>query len=250
MNPTHLTAIPATNSGTDGEASEIAVTFHVLGILQQDYRTWSKYIRDHIRDGFSVPRSKQPHQHPRDPRVPCMFCTANCGEISAVSAAVFSTVAERKLRDDEWNSDPEREPKQVLSACKTSRPDETILAGIFGPKWMAVLALAYRIEFADPRGLVELLTHALRNRAVNPAPRSAGEGPDWGIPARWLIARAMSGKTTSEEVPVAVRLRRREASGHLGSLASAFSTSGLPEGSLDSWLPVPSTVVSVVRPLR
>jgi hypothetical protein len=235
---------------TDTDAAEIAVTYHVLGILQQDYRTWTRLIRDHIREGFSVPRSKAAHMHPSNPHVPCLFCAANCGELSAVSSAVFSTVAERKLRDDEWNANPVREPKQVLSASKSSRPDETNLAGIFGPKWMAVLALAYRVEFSDGRGLAELLTDALRDRGIATVNAIGDRGQDWGIPARWLIARAMAGKNAPDSAPLAVRLRRREASGHIGSLANRFAASGLPTGSPDAWLAVPNTVAPVLRSAR
>jgi len=236
MDTTHLTRT-ADLEALHTDDSDIVLTYHVMGILQQDYRTWSKLIREHARDGFSVPRSKQPHLHPHDVTVPCMFCAANCGDISVVSASVFTSITERKLRDDEWNTNPERSPKQVMSACKTSRPNEDLLVSMFGPRWMAVLALAYRLELADARSLVELLTQALR---IPRTSRPDTGGPDWGIQARWIVARAMVGKYSSDPVPMAVRLRRREAAGHLGSLAGSFAVSGLPPGDLEPWLVLPT----------
>lgn len=216
--------------------AEDVINYHVLGTLRRDFRKWFGHIRNHERDGFSVPRSKSPHMHPSSSDIPCMFCCAYNGEISTVSAALILTLAERKLRDDEWNSEPERTARQVFLAARGVPTDDMAMEKVFGPNWVMVMALAYRIEYADPRAVVDILTRYKENSDHMFSPSGTGTGPDWTLPARWLVSVAMSKKPSN--VP-ARRTAHRDTVSRLSSLASVIATDGNPDSGVAEWVPVP-----------
>ena len=221
-------------------APETVLSYHILGTLRRDYRVWLGWIKDHVREGFSVPRSKSPHMHPSNPQVPCMFCSAYCGELSVVSAAILMTLAERKLRDDEWNADPEREPRHIELVARGLDTDDMALVKVFGPHWATVIALAYRIEYADVRAVADIIaTYKLTDTCVfTNTSMPSDEGPDWTIPARWLVSVSMSKKPSN--VP-AHRVAHRQAVARLSSLANTIAIDGPPTASAAEWIPVPVT---------
>lgn len=219
-------------------APETVLSYHILGTLRRDYRVWLGWIKDHVREGFSVPRSKAPHMHPDNPAVPCMFCTAHCGELSTVSAAILMTLADRKLRDDEWNADREREPRHIELTARGLETDDVALSKVFGTHWATVIALAYRIEYADARAVAELIAeYKLSTQGVFTTARYSDDGgPDWTVPARWLVAVSMSKKPSN--VPLH-RVSHRSAVARLSVLANTIAISGPPTASASEWIPVP-----------
>ena len=231
-----ITAIRTVIDPNDVVAEDV-ITYHVLGTLRRDFREWFGHVRNHERDGFSVPRNKSPHMHPANSAVPCMFCCAYSGEISTVSAAIILTLAERKLRDDEWNADVERTSRQVFLAAKSVPTDDMALEKVFGPHWVMVLALAYRVEYADARSVVDILTqYKHSNMGVFTTSTLSSNGPDWTLPARWLVSIAMSKKPSN--IP-ARRAAHRDTVSRLASLASVIATDGNPDNGVAEWVPLP-----------
>lgn len=229
---------PSASIDPHGVAPEVVLSYHILGTLRRDYRVWLGWIKDHVREGFSVPRSKIPHMHPSRSSVPCMFCAAYCGELSTVSAAILMTLAERKLRDDEWNASEERQPRHVELAARGLDTDDTSLRKVFGPHWATVIALAYRVEYSDAHAVAEIITtYKLTEISVFTDSRvGADDGPDWTLPARWLVSVAMSKKPSN--VP-ANRVAHRRAVARLSSLADSIALDGPPTPSAAEWIPVP-----------
>lgn len=218
------------------------IEYHILGVLNSDRRTWVEMVRDAARQELIIPRSGASHMHPRDRRVPCMFCAARTRDINAVSASIILSVAENKFRDDHWNADDIRRADQVASAAKNITIDEDVLRDMFGPHWGMVIAFGYRVEFADARTLVDLLRQALTTPEAARTPRITN-GRDWTQPARWLVSSAMSGKRQSADM--ATKLRQRDQVGRLASLACAMSLNGNVGDSVEQWIPVPKDTAPV-----
>jgi len=229
---------PSASINPHAVAPETVLSYHILGTLRRDYRVWLGWVKDHVKEGFSVPQSKSPHMHPSNPLVPCMFCCAYCGELSTVSASILMTLAERKLRDDEWNAAEERHPRDIELVARGLGTDDVALSKVFGPHWATVIALAYRIEYADVRMVAEIIaTYKLSEQVVFTESRgTGGDGPDWTVPARWLVSVAMSKKPTN--VP-AHRASHRNAVARLSVLADSIAVDGPPSPSAAEWIPVP-----------
>lgn len=220
---------------SDDVAADSIVACHVQGVLQRDYRTWVGFINDHIRDGFSVPKSKNPHLHPSDSTIPCMYCCAHCGELSTVSASLFLSLAERENRGDDWNVERLREPRHIKAAAKTVVISSETLEDVFGPNWVMVLALAYRVEYADAKELVELMLDS-RRKYGDILPSIPVGNRDWTLPARWIVASAMLGKQAPS---IALREHNRAAAGRLKVLASVVALGEeMDTDTVADWIPV------------
>lgn len=204
-------------------ADQSLIEYQVMGMLHRDHRKWLDIIKDHATEGFSVPASKAPHMCPSRKYIPCMFCTAHSGEISAVSAAILLSVSEERMRDDMWNAHAQRRPDHIVSAVKAVMPSMENMEDMFGSHWTMVVALAYRVELADAAELAKLL------RAAMALPSHATASPpvgarDWSHSARWLLSASLSGNL--HPTHPSARLRTREATGRLAPLAHAMSNSG------------------------
>lgn len=218
----------------DVPTAETSIEYYVLGMLQRDHRTWLTLVKNHVADGFSVPKSKSPHMHPHSGHLPCMFCTAHSGEISAVSAAVLLSMCEEMNHDDLWNSSAGRRPHNIVDATRKALPSDSSLELMFGANWVMVLALAYRVEFADAEEIVTLLRKAMEIPQRSTC--STGGVRDWSHSARWLLTAAMSGNR--QPTHHAARQRTRELTGKLTSLAVAVSedgNSGAAEDTVSAW---------------
>lgn len=147
------------------------------------------------------------------------------------------TIAERKLRDDEWNAAHDRTARQVRLAANNVPTDGMALEKVFGPNWVMVLALAYRIEYADARAVVDILArYKSSNAGVFTSATLSSDGPDWTLPARWLVSIAMSKKASN--IP-ARRAAHRDTVSRLSSLASVIATDGNPDDGVADWVPMP-----------
>jgi hypothetical protein len=199
------------------------IEYHVMGMLHRDHRKWLDMVKDHATEGFSVPASKAPHMCPSRKHIPCMFCTAHSGEISAVSAAILLSVSEERMRDDMWNVHEQRRPDHIVSAVKSVMPSVENMEDMFGSNWTMVVALAYRVELASAVDLAKLL-----QAATKLPPHAVASPPvgvrDWSHSARWLLSASLSGNL--HPTHSSARLRTREATGRLAPLAHAMSNTG------------------------
>ena len=219
----------------DNQGFNSAVEVHVLGVLEQDLRSWVDLLDSAAKGELMIPRTKAPHMHPADPAVPCMFCAAHVSDLHTVSGAIILSLAEAKFRDDQWNADSIRLRLQVVSAAKTIEVSEGTLCGMFGEHWAMVVSLGYRIEMADATELVHLLRKSMSHPESVIAPRV--DGRDYTHTARWLVSSAMSSK---RETSMSSRMKQREYAGRLSTLAALIARKGNPDSdsNLMEWLPV------------
>lgn len=210
------------------------VEVHVLGVLNQDLRTWNQLILDAAKGEVLIPQTKIAHMHPPSNHIPCMFCAAHVNDIHSVSAAIILSIADNRNIDDMWNSDMGRSRNGVVREAQKTIVDDAALMNMFGEHWGMVVSLGYRIEMANAPELVELLRKAVDHPEALIAPRI--DGRDYTHTARWLVSSAMSGK---RDITMSSRMRQRGYTDRLSTLAALVCRHGNPdaENSMD-WVPV------------
>lgn len=221
---------------TDSENSVIA--YHVLGLLRKDHRAWYTLIKENAEGETLIPRSRSPHLHPPNPKLPCMFCAAMSHDISSVSAAVLLSLAEMRFRDDAWNAEEGRRSDMVVSAAKTlTEVSEERMEELFGPNWNMVIALGYKIEHASPKELSEIVELSRRLGREYPT-SSSTKGRDWTHSARWLVSRSISSRRHATDT--ANRLRHQDTVEALAGIANYVSRFGNPLDGAAPWLTCPA----------
>lgn len=210
------------------------VEVHVLGVLNQDLRTWNQLILDAAKGEVLIPHTKIAHMHPPSNHIPCMFCAAHVNDIHAVSAAIILSLTEGRNIDDMWNSDMGRTRNGIVREAQKTTVDDAVLMSMFGEHWGMVVSLGYRIEMADAPELVDLLRKAVDHPEATISPRINGR--DYTHTARWLVSSAMSGK---RDISMSSRMRQRGYTDRLSTLAALVCRHGNPDTS-DSmdWVPV------------
>lgn len=205
----------------------------VLSILNRDREAWGALVSSAANKELFIPKTTVPHMHPNDQRVPCMVCAAHSRDLTTVSAVVLLSLSEIRYKDDYWNSDNIRRPDHIVTACKSVVADKDAMKSMFGPNWGILLSLAYRIEFANPVELVELLQKAVSTPGSSTVARLDG-GRDWSQPARWLISNAMSGRRSAVKSPT--KTRHNADSGRMIGLASVLAVNGTDDEALEEWV--------------
>jgi len=216
---------------------EDALEYHISSLLHGEHRTWSNLIKSAAAGEMLIPRTRVPHMHPENPKLPCMFCAAHSRDINAVSAAVLLSLAETEWRDDAWNAEDGRRSEQVVKTSKGLDVDAEALGKMFGPNWAAVVALAYRIEFADSAELADLTRMSMS--VPRAATMSRTGGRDWTHSSKWLVGVGMNGRNNGTQM--SDRLRQREAVTRLHALASFVALHGVPASDdISRWIVVPT----------